>query len=223
MRKFAALRVVAFAVAAVAFAGVRAEAALITLNPSSQSASINDLVNVDIMVSGLTADEAVGGVSLILSFNPAILSGVSYTNDPDSKMGFSQCEAEAAGDPFEPTCEFSFGFDGGAGSPLDLFFLANDELDAPDLKALQGASFRLATVTFLAIGPGLTQLVLSTVGEFLSNSDGLTPILAQATNGEVCVGDDCGIGPAPIPEPSTWALFGAGALALLARRLRRTA
>ena len=185
MRKLTILRVAAFAVAAVAFAGARAEAALITLNPSSQSASVNDLVNVDIMVSGLTAAEAVGGVSLNLSFNPAILSGVSYANDPDSKMGLSQCEAEAVGDPFEPTCEFSFGYNGGAGSPLDLFFLANDELDAVALKALQGASFRLATVTFMAIGPGLSQLVLSTLGDYLSNSDGLTAIPAQAINGEV--------------------------------------
>jgi hypothetical protein len=222
MRKLTALRVVAFAVAAVAFAGVRAEAALITLNPSSQSASVNDLVNVDIMVSGLTAAEAVAGVSLNLSFDEAILSGVSYGNDPDAKMGFDQCETEAAGDPFEPGCELSFGFDNLAGN-LDLFFLANDELDAAALKALQGASFRLATVTFMAIGPGLSQLVLSTAGAFLSDSPGFNPIAAQALNGEVCVGVDCGDpNPTPVPEPSTWALFGAGAVALLARRFRRT-
>src|ERR671912_2662795 len=114
-------RVCALAVLAAVCFAVSAEAATITISPASQNKNVGDGVSIDILLSGLAADEQVGGVSLTLSFNDSILNGVGYTNDPDAKMGFAACEAEAALDPAEPMCELSFGFDGGAGSPLDIF------------------------------------------------------------------------------------------------------
>jgi hypothetical protein len=174
-------------------------------------------VNVDILVSGLTGLEAIGSVSLVLNWNPAILTGVSYTPDPDDDMDVANCEAEAVlGFPTEPSCDFSGGF--GPGS-LDLFFLANDELNFAALKALQGAAFRLATVTFEAIGPGLTLLTFDADGIFLGDPTGQLEIPSAAVSGDVCVGGDCEL--QPIPEPSTFALLGAGAAAVLARQVRR--
>jgi hypothetical protein len=206
MRNYVANRVAALAVAVLALTGLNAEAALITLSPSSQDASVSDVVSVDILVSGLTELEAVGSVSLFLSFDDSILAGLGYSLDPDSAMGNE--------------VDFSFGFDGGIGSPLDLFFIADGGLDFAALKALQGTGFRLATVTFLAIGPGLTSLVLSeNLDIFLGNAEGELEIPATAVDGDVCV--DCD--PAPVPEPSTFALLGAGALAVLARQVRRRA
>ncbi len=220
MRNYLGIRVATLAAFGLVAMGARAEAALITLSPSAQSVNVGGSVSVDIMV-GLGDLESVGGASLSLSFNNAILNGTGSTNDPDAKMGLAQCEIEAAGDPDnEPFCEFSNFFSAGGTSPYELDFLANDELDAVALKALQGASFRLATLTFLALSPGTSALTFSTLGIYLTDPDG-NPLSTQATDGSVTVnGTDPG--PAPVPEPATFALFGAGAAVILARRLRRS-
>jgi hypothetical protein len=212
-------RVWTLAVLAAVFA-VSAEAATISISPATQDANVGDPVAIDILLSGLAAGEHVGGVSLVLSFDESILTASSFTNDPDGKMGLAACEAEAAGDPAEPACEFSFGF--GGVDPLDLFFLANDELDGPALKALQGTGFRLATVNFIAgPGTGVSPLTLSAIGGvFLSDSTGTAAVGVQIVNGQVCVGGNCGV-QNPIPEPGTLSLLGLGAGALLARRRRK--
>src|SRR5262245_14903962 len=74
-------RILALVLMASTFA-VRAEAATISIVPGTQNALIGDLVSVDIVVSGLLANESVGGVSLLLSFTN-ILSGAGFSIDPD--------------------------------------------------------------------------------------------------------------------------------------------
>jgi hypothetical protein len=190
------------------FAAARAEAAIISVVPVSQTVALGDPVSVELVVVGLKDNESVGGVSLTLSFNDSILAGASYLVDPDFKMG-------VALDPFN---DFSAGFAGGNGSPLELVFLADISLDHTALKALQGASFTLATVTFDAIANGLSLLTLGDIGgEFLSNADGLLTIPTQAANGLVCVGGNCQV----VPEPATFALLALGAGALAIRRRRQ--
>ena len=202
-------RILTVALAVFAGAAAQTEAAIISISPVSQSANIGDAVTADILVSGLAADESVGGAGVLLAFNSGILSGVSYVVDPDDKMG-----AEF---------DLSFGFTGGAGSPLDLFFVAEAGLDHAALKALQGASFRLATVNFTAIANGFSGLNLTTAAGgsvFLSNADGQTPIPTQAVNGSVCVGGRvCPVA----PEPGLIALLGAGLSAFAVRRRARRA
>ena len=192
-----------------------ASAAVISISPASQDALIGDTVVVDILVSGLAAGESVGGVSLLLSFDDSVLSGASYTVDPDAKMGTADCESS-----FPGLCDQSSGFDGGSGSPLELLFLA-DFLTHAELKALQGEGFRLATLSFTAIGNGLSNLLLTQVpteGRFMSDAEG-DELSAQAENGKVCVGgtENC----ESVPEPGLLCLLGAGLSAAAVRRRAR--
>ncbi len=80
-------RVLALAVLVGAAIVVQTEAATISISPVTQNANVGDVVNADILVSGLSATESVGGVSLLLSFDDIVLSGLSYIVDPDAKMG----------------------------------------------------------------------------------------------------------------------------------------
>lgn len=203
-------RILALVLMASASLAVRAEAATISIVPGSQNALIGDLVTADIVVSGLLADESVGGVSLLLSFSN-ILSGTGFTIDPGDNMGFDLDPANN---------DFGSGFTGLGGSPLELFFLADASLNHAALKALQGASFTLATVTFTAVANGVSPLVLSlAAGEgaaFLSDAEGFV-IPAQAVNGSVCVGPDCA---RKVPEPTSLSLLGLG-LSIVAMRMRK--
>ncbi len=218
-----AMRFLVLAGIAGAFFASRVEATpIISVSPSTQNATVGDSVAVDILVSGIDPGTAVGGVSFDLSFNSAILQGVSFSLDPDFKMS----------DALDPILDLSGGFTGGSNSPLDVFFTAG--LDPAVLPGLQGTGFRVATVKFDAVGAGLSALNLSVVpvgGIFLSGADGTTDLGAVAVNGSVCVttpvitsvdtaapNDPCAV--AAVPEPATFGLLATG-LAALARRRRK--
>ena len=168
----------------------------ISISPSTQNAVIGDSVSVDINVSGLT--EPTGGFSATLAFDDTILDGFAFTVDPGGQL--------------ISVDDLSFGFLGGVGtgSPLDLFFAA-DSTVLPDDLAGQAAAFTLATVMFTAIGNGVSPLTLLDV--VLSNADGSATLASTSTNGEVCVGPNCG-GAVPVPEPGVLSLVAAGLLSL---------
>jgi hypothetical protein len=203
------LRVLAMGVM-VGTIAAQAEAAIISISPVSQNANIGDTVFADVLVSDLAADESVGGVSFLLSFNDAVLSGVSYIVDPDDVMGVAGCGF----------CDFSGGFAGGAGSPLDIFFIADPLLypDHASLKAVQGDGFRAARIEFVATANGLSGLNLAispSTGIFLADAAG-DELPTNGRNGSVCVGGNC----VQAPEPGLLALFGTAIGAMTVRRRR---
>lgn len=186
----------AVAVAATAFVSQAQAAPVVYIDPVSQDVAVGGTATVGIWVMGLT--DPVGGVALTLSFDDLLLSGLSYTVDPDDGMG-------TAMDPFN---DLSFGFSFPGAGDLDLFFLADITEDEVSLAGKQGASFRLAEVSFTGLVAGLSPVTLSNVD--LSNWDG-TSTLADVTsrNGSICVGGNCNT----VPEPASYGLV---AVALLA-------
>jgi hypothetical protein len=184
-----------------------ASAAVISLNPSTHIVNVGDPVVFDIVVSGLAADESVGGVSLQITGDPAILDAVGFVIDPEDKMGLE--------------LDFGSGF---GPSTLDLVFLAEDFAPADQhatLKGLQGSGFVLAQVSLLAIAPGVSPIsFVNAFGAYLSNADGITTLPAQTQNGIVCVGQEFADACA-VPEPGLMALVGAGLASLAVRRRKK--
>jgi len=173
---------------------------IVSIVPSDQTINVGDPATIDIIVSGLT--DPVGGFSFNLVFNGVVLTGVSYTNDPDGKMGASPLE-------------LSGGFAGGTGSPLDIFFAADPTETEASLSASEGVSFRLTNVAFMGAANGLSLLTLTDV--VLSNWDGTETLAGvEVQNGRICVGGNCAV----VPEPATLLLFGSalGGLAIIRRR-----
>jgi hypothetical protein len=184
----------------------RAESAIITIVPSSQTVASGANVSIDIVLSGLTGTEAVGSFDFDLLFNTAVLSGTSATVDPGNAFQESPGGYEI------------FSFAGGNGSPLTVNAAADFGCDFACLKALQGSGFTLATVNFLATaGSGITNLTFQNVAIFAD--DGITPIATQAGSGSVCVGAVCNV----VPEPASFGLLALGLAAAFARRSLRRA
>lgn len=177
---------------------------IVRIMPASQTIGVGGLATVDIIVSGLT--DPTGGFSLILHYDNTILSGQSYTNDPDARMG-------------EFPLDLSGGFIGGGVLILDLFFVADPAQTEASLAALQGGSFTLATVSFMGLLDGLSLLTLSDVT--LSTWDGAATLAGVTSqNGAVCVSSAGGPCASVVPEPGTLLLLSGalGALALVRRR-----
>jgi hypothetical protein len=202
----------------------RAEAASISLLPNSQNVALGSNFSVDVMVDGLVG-QSVGGASFLLSFDSSLLKGLSFTLDPNAKMGFAIHPQE--NDPvLNPLGnDYGSGFGVGGASPFEGFFTADISLNDAALQALQGTGFRLATLNFTAIGSGFSPLTLAVEplqGVFLSDGGGLE-LPTQGISGSVCVGGAAG-GPndactvAAVPEPGTIALLGTGLAALVRRR-----
>ena len=194
-----------FALGAVAAASAllsQAEASpVVSVSPSTQTIGVGGHAIFDILVSGVNSTDPTGGFSLTLGVLNSIVSGVSFLNDPDGKMGAAPLD-------------LSGGFTAGS---LDLFFAADASANLATLAASEDAGFRLASLDFLGVADGLSALTLSNV--VLSNWDGSADLLGVGTNdGSVCVGS-C----APtVPEPGS-ILLAATALGALALRQRKSA
>ena len=175
---------------------------IVSISPVTQTIGVGGFATIDINVSGLT--DPTGGFGLTLTFNNTILSGESYTNDPDVKMGASPLD-------------LSGGF---SGNTLDLFFVADPTETEASLGLSEGAGFRLATVTFKGLLDGLSPLTLSSV--VLSNWNGDSTLEGvESVNGSVCVGIP-GVPCTNAPEPGTLLLV-ASALGVLVLRRRKQA
>lgn len=175
-------------------------APVVSVSPATQTINVGGPASIDINVSGLT--QALGGFSFVLGFNNSFLSSFGFTPNPDNKMGAFPLD-------------LSGGFVGGS---LDVFYLADLVDTELALATAQGASFRLATVSFTGLADGLSPLTLS--GVALSNFTGGATVQGVTTqNGQICVGGNC---VNVVPEPTTMLLV-ATALGALALRRRQAA
>jgi hypothetical protein len=199
LRNFA----VGWVAAGVALAAVQVHAVSLGFDPAAQTTTVGSSVGVQLRVSDLVAGGApsLGEFDLDILFDPAVVSFASVTfGDP------------GLGDQLDPSGLGSLiGADGSVPGQVNLFEVS---LDLPsDLDTLQPASFVLATLTFDAIGAGVSPLTLA-INAF---GDALGDPLAIAAleTGEITVN-----AAAAIPEPATGLLVGVGwaVMAVCSRR-----
>ena len=195
-----------------------AMASRIDLNPTVTNTTVGSTFSVDVVVSGLNGPNpplAVTDFDLDIGFDPLRLTAMG--------VGFG------TGLGTTPS-EVISGFDLSAAGIVDLF--AVSLLDYGSLRALQGDSFTLATLTFLALAPPGTDSL-----EFVQNAFFIVDMINGADQDPVnsadpqsCQALSCiGIGGArvvirdgsTVPEPNPLLLFGAGMLALVVVRRTR--
>src|SRR3990172_7939351 len=163
--------------------------------PSAQIVTVGGSAQVGIKISGLgeLIAPSLGVYDISIGFNPAVL-------------GFNSL---VYGDPIlgDQMDLFSFGSltatTPGVGS-VNLFEFSFDSVD--DLNNLQAADFILATLSYDAIGAGISPLTFSAtaLGDALGD-----PLTATTSNGSVTV--EAAV-TASIPEPSAFVLLAFGLL-----------
>jgi hypothetical protein len=168
-----------------------AAAAGLALVPSSDTIVVGDSLQVDLIVSDLTAGgpPSVGEFDIDITFEPE-LALISYEfgnflGDPNDPA-----ETEISSDRFGPF--------------LNLY--EKSLLSPSNLDALQPANFTLATITFEAAMKGFTNIegdlyaLLDVLGDDLIEAHG------PVEGAEIIVN--------PVPIPSAWLLLGSGMTAL---------
>jgi hypothetical protein len=190
---------VATIVAALFSAGL-ASAASITLTPAAQTASVNSLVDVEVVVSGLGngVSPALGAYDLVFDFDPSILSL--------SSVSFST----RLGDPTDPTQTEVAPVNSvtpGAVEIDETSFLSAAQLFA--LQTSPDGSFTVAALTFNAIAGGTSTVtpVLPAGGLSDENGNDITSDFTVA-NATIAVGPST----SGAPEPASGAMLFAGSL-----------
>jgi len=177
-----------------------AEADLLTVDPTSQTANLGSPVNVGVSISGLGMFMApsLGAYDINVNFDPTILQllGVTFGDpifgDQLDLTGLGSIQSEISG----------------LGT-VELFELSFDSID--ELNANQAPEFELGTLAFRALGLGTSPITIS----INALSDAYGDVLVAGTqNGTVMVN------PAPVPEASSIFLLGT-VVGLITMRRRR--
>ncbi|ABC28188.1 hypothetical protein HCH_01320 [Hahella chejuensis KCTC 2396] len=165
------------------FCGMQAQAAVITVLPSTSTVLPGQLFTVDISISGLAPGGApsLSTFDLNLSFAPGAVAIDTTDADAngviDSVALDSDSQLDVLGLGLNPMSAELL-----APGELNLFDLS---LDIPaDLDAHQSNSFLLASLSFTALSPGFSyfSVVVNALGDSLGN-----PIAATVNNGGVNV------------------------------------
>jgi hypothetical protein len=171
---------------------------ILSITPAFQSGNIGDIFTVNLILSGLTAGQEVGGFDVDISFNSSILAPLAITLGVGLGTGLDQFTVANS-------------FAGGVADIAQFSFL--DELS---LQTLQGGSFLLATLTFQGIANGLSNLTI-TQAIFSDGNFNSQPLPVSLVNGAIQVGSATSL-----PAPGTLLLLGAGMVVLgLQRRWRK--
>ena len=199
----------ALALAASTLVAPALAAPTVYFSPVNQN-TLGPTVSVDILVKDIVVGQSIGAVGMTLNWNSFVLSGNSFSVDPDSKMGVGLDPLNNNSGPL-------------MASSLLFFFVADISfVDDAALGASEGSGFKLASVTFNTVGNGLSTLTFSNANLF--GFDGSTNLNARFDTGSICVGDPAGC-VNRIPEPTTPLLVMAalGGLAFTRRAQRKAA
>ena len=176
-----------------------AHAAAVEVIPSATQIAPGGTVDISVVISGLPnlASPALGGYDIALTFDPGVLAFV-----PGSEVVGPQL-----GSPFLSLVTTPVP----AGSPTVVFEVSF--LDPGALAASQPGGFTLFTLTYMAVGSGVSPLSLGPAFPgipMLSDEFG-DPLAASLVASSVQV----------VPEPATLLLTGSGLLALASYGRRR--
>jgi hypothetical protein len=186
-------------IAGALIASLSANAVTLDLLPANSSVNLGDHFQVELRISGLGAGTApsLGAYDFTLAFNPAVLGFGAFTFG-DSILG-DQLDLAGFGTVS--------GLDSGTAGQLNAFEISLDLTS--DLNALQAGSFALGTVSFNALGNGVSPLQFTSA---LWSDGGGNPLPVQLGSGSISV-----------PEPVSGGLVVAAAVAfaLGAQQLKR--
>jgi PEP-CTERM motif-containing protein len=178
--------------------GAQAWAATLYFEPFASSINVGESVDVDVVIACLDCGTDVAAFDFNVLFNDAVLAFDSYSLTDNLGENISPDMWDMEADAWDS----SWGdLGGGAVRLAELSWLWD--------LSFQPDSFTLATLSFTGIGAGTSLLLLDNV--LISDTWG-EGICAFPIPGVVCV--------APVPEPGTFLLLGAGILGLVVVRFR---
>ena len=184
--------VAAAVVACVVALPATAFASTISFSPSFQVIGLAGTASVDIVISGLAANEAVGSFDLDITYLSSVVGFMGYTLGTGLGTGADLMDLSL----------------GDLGGVIDI--AAVSLLDPAALKPLQGSSFVLGTLTFSAVAGGLSPLVLAQA--IFSDQNGIQFNVVTNT-GAIKVE-----GAAAVPEPASMMIYGlAGGMIAVSR------
>lgn len=171
----------------------QASAALLSLEPSSSTVNVSESFTIDLIISEMSDLDTIGTFDIDISFDSSLFTFDSYVFG-DGLGNLSLWEAY----------DFSDFYIGG--DILNLFevsLLSSGDPILVNQFTATSSSMTLATMTFSAIAEGTNDFYISSAVIGDESAGSINPELQPAS---VAVA-------APVPEPSTLALFGIAALA----------